>query len=159
MAVTNGVHHLTLFTQDMDRLIRFYEKMFDAETAYDMSEPSPDGGTVRHALIDLGGGFSLHPFQMPRPTGHERGSMTMGTRGHIDHVALKVEDEDALQTVRRRLVDAGASDGTITDFGVIRLLSFEDPVGMEGEVARWTSSDHAFSFQERRREHWERTVI
>lgn len=56
MPVTVGAHHLTLFTHDMDRFIRFYEEIFDAETKFDLSEPGPGGGTLRHSLIDVGGG-------------------------------------------------------------------------------------------------------
>ncbi len=154
MPVTVGAHHLTLFTHDMDRLIRFYEKVFDAETMFDLSEPGPGGGTLRHSLIDLGGGFALHPFQMPEPTGFEAGSMQMGKRGHIDHLALKVDSEEKLQEIRRRLVQAGASDGTITDFGAVRLVNFEDPDGMEGEVARWTGSRDVLGFEDRKQEFW-----
>jgi len=154
MPITSGAHHLTVFTGDLDRLIRFYEDIFEANAKYDLAEPGPGGGILRHALIDLGGGFALHPFQMPEPTGYESGSMQMGKRGHIDHLALKVEDEERLQTIRRRLVDAGASDGTVTDFGAIRLLNFEDPDGMEGEVALWMEHERAVSFQERRQERW-----
>jgi catechol 2,3-dioxygenase-like lactoylglutathione lyase family enzyme len=154
MPITKGAHHLTLFTDDLDRLIRFYEAMFDASTMFDLSETGPGGSILRHALIDLGGGFALHPFRMSAPTGHESGSAEMGKRGHIDHFALAVEDEERLQTVRRRLVDAGASDGTITDFGAVRLLTFRDPDGMEGEVALWTGEERVLHFQERRREPW-----
>jgi catechol 2,3-dioxygenase-like lactoylglutathione lyase family enzyme len=138
----------------MDRFLRFYEEVFDAETRFDLSEPGPGGGTFRHSLIDLGEGFALHPFQMPEPTGYEDGSMQMGKRGHIDHLALKVDDEAGLQEIRRRLVKAGASDGTITDFGAIRLVTFRDPDGMEGEVARWTDSKRVLRFDERKREIW-----
>lgn len=80
--------------------------------------------------------------------------MQMGKRGHIDHLALKVDDEERLQEIRRRLVKAGASDGTITDFGAIRLVSFKDPDGMEGEVARWTDSKSVLGFHERKQEAW-----
>ncbi|WP_287344489.1 hypothetical protein [Mesorhizobium sp.] len=111
------------------------KKIFDAETKFYLSEPGPGGGTLRHSLTDVGGGFALHPFQMPEPTGYEDGSMQMGKRGHIDHLALKVHDEECLQEVRRRRVKAGASDGTITDFGAVRLVTFKDPDGREGEVA------------------------
>ncbi|RWP37242.1 VOC family protein [Mesorhizobium sp.] len=154
MPVTVGAHHLTLFTHDMDRFIRFYEEIFDAETKFDLSEPGPGGGTLRHSLIDFGGGFALHPFQMPEPTGYEDGSMQMGKRGHIDHLALKVHDEECLQEVRRRLVKASASDGTITDFGAVRLVTFKAPDGMEGEVAWWTDSKRVLGFEERKRELW-----
>ncbi|WP_245493042.1 MULTISPECIES: hypothetical protein [unclassified Mesorhizobium] len=81
--------------------------------------------------------------------------MQMGKRGHIDHLALKVDDEERLQEVRRRLVKAGASDGTIADFGAIRLVSFKDPDGMEGEVARWTDSKRVLGFHERKQETWQ----
>lgn len=153
MPLTAGAHHLTLFTRDMDRLIRFYVEVFEAETRLDLSEPGP-GGPIRHALVDLGRDFALHAFQMPEPTGHEEGSMQMGKRGHLDHLALQVDGEERLQEVRRRLVAAGASDGTITDFGMIRLVTFADPDGMEGEVARWTGSDLALAFPDRRQEPW-----
>ncbi len=73
MPITVRAHHLTLFTSDIDRLIEFYEQMFDAVTRSDLKEIGPGGGTLRHVLIDLGGGFSQHPFQMPGPTGYEAG--------------------------------------------------------------------------------------
>lgn len=157
MPVTSGAHHLAIFTADMDRLIAFYEAMFDAETRFDISEPGPGGGVVRHALIDLGQGFMLHPFQMPEPTGHEAGSMQMARRGHIDHLALQVPDEETLQDVRQRLFEAGASDGVVTDFGAIRLVAFADPDGMEGEVAVWTGKDRVLSFGERGREPYDQS--
>ncbi|WP_246647140.1 hypothetical protein [Rhizobium laguerreae] len=49
---------------------------------------------------------------------------------------------------------AGASDGTITDFGAVRLVTFKDPDGTEGEVARWTDSRRVLGFEERKRELW-----
>lgn len=154
MPITAGAHHLAMFTHDMDRLIRFYEEVFGAVTKFDLSEPFPGGGVIRHAMVDLGGGFALHPFQMPVPTGQEDGSMKMGKRGHLDHLALKVNDEERLQEIRRRLVKAGASDGTVTDFGAVRLVAFKDPDGMEGEVARWADSERILGFEERKREAW-----
>lgn len=154
MPITSGAHHLTVFTSDLDRLIAFYKNVFEAGVRYDLREPAPGGGVLRHVLIELGGGFALHPFQMPEPTGFESGSMQMGKRGHIDHLALKVEDEEQLQAIRRRLVDAGASDGTVTDFGTVRLVNFKDPDGMEGEIALWKHDERALTFQERRQEPW-----
>jgi catechol 2,3-dioxygenase-like lactoylglutathione lyase family enzyme len=57
MPLTVGAHHLTLFTLDMDRFIRFYEEIFDAETKFDLSEPGPGGGILRHSLIRPRGRF------------------------------------------------------------------------------------------------------
>lgn len=155
MPLTSGAHHVAVFTADLDRLRAFYESVFGAVTLWDITEPGPGGGPLRHALIDLGGGFALHPFQMPSATGHEAGSMAMGRRGHIDHIALKVSDEAGLQILRGRLVEAGASSGTISDFGAVRLLTFEDPDGMEGEVALWTGAEKLLPMPDRRQEPWE----
>lgn len=78
----------------------------------------------------------------------------IGQRIAQRHLALKVYDEECLQEVRRRLVKAGASNGTITDFGAVRLVTFKDPDGMEGEVARWTDNKRVLGFEERKRELW-----
>lgn len=43
----------------------------------------------------------------------------MFERGRIDHVGLAVADQDALVQVRDRLVELGASDGVVTDFGPV----------------------------------------
>ena len=58
----------------------------------------------------------------------------MWGRGRIDHVGLQAASEEAFATIRQRLIDAGASDGTVNDFGSARSMFFRDPDGLEGEV-------------------------
>ena len=41
---------------------------------------------------------------------------------------------EAFATIRGRLVEHGASDGTVNDFGGAWSLFFRDPDGLEGEV-------------------------
>lgn len=60
MALLNGIHHLATLTADMDRLIGFYERVFDARLLLDMEEEG-----LRHAFIELGPSTVLHPFQIP----------------------------------------------------------------------------------------------
>lgn len=146
MPLATGCNHIAMHTQDLERLIGFYEAVFDAEVKMDMQE-----GPVRHALIDLGGGFCLHPFERADSNPHAAGSSAMFDRGHLDHLAIDVGDEETFQLIRARLVDVGASDGTITDFGSVRSVYFEDPDGMGAEVATW--SDRApLKFEDRRQE-------
>jgi catechol 2,3-dioxygenase-like lactoylglutathione lyase family enzyme len=133
MPLTAGFNHIAILTEDLDRLLRFYEGIFGVEVpaAWNVDEPG-----VRHAMIDIGHGAALHAFESdgnPWATG----SLTMFERGHIDHLAINVADIDTFTEVRRRLVAAGASDGTITDFGMVWTLSFEDPDGLDAEVALW----------------------
>lgn len=122
MPLAAGCNHIAMHTQDLDRLIAFYEEVFDAEVTVDMQE-SP----IRHALVDLGGGFCLHPFQHADGSSHAAGSNAMFDRGHLDHLAIDVGDVETFQLLRTRLVDAGASDGTITDFGAVRCVWFRRP--------------------------------
>ena len=88
-------------------------------------------------MIDLGG-FSLHPFQFKDGNSNAAASPKLFDRGHIDHLAIKFDDPTAFELARKRLVDAGVSDGKLTDFGIIRLVQFKDPDGMGCEIAIWS---------------------
>ena len=120
MQLLNDIHHLTFITADMDRLIGFYERIFDARVTVDLEEEG-----LRHAFIEVGPHTVLHPFQVPgvEPPGPE----PMFKRGRLDHFALQAASEPAFREVRRRLVAERASDGAVTDMGSLLLLSFIDP--------------------------------
>jgi len=55
-------------------------------------------------------------------------------RGRLDHLALQAASIEAFDEIRGRLVERGASDGFVTDFGHILSLFFRDPDGLEAEV-------------------------
>lgn len=133
MVLSNGCNHVTIVTQDLDRFIEFYTRHFDAEVRMDLDE-----GALRHALIDMGAGFCLHPFQVTWPNEHDQGLEDIFARGHVDHFALNIPDRTAFETLRKRLVESGASDGRVRDFGMVQIMSFQDPDGMECELALWT---------------------
>ena len=128
MALTAGPHHLATVTADLDRLIRFYEQVFDATMTMDLNEEG-----LRHAFLDLGGGFVLHPFEVPGLDVPQGEVPTFG-RGRIDHLALKASTSDAFWTLRERIYLAGASDGEVTDMGPLLSAGFTDPDGLWGEV-------------------------
>lgn len=65
----------------------------------------------------------------------------MFQRGRIDHFALNVADAETFERLRSDLIQRGASDGTVTDFGVIRVLSFTDPDGHTLELAHWAGGE------------------
>jgi len=58
----------------------------------------------------------------------------MWGRGRIDHIGLQAADAVAFAEIGERLVAAGASDGTVNDFGGSLSMFFRDPDGLEGEV-------------------------
>lgn len=125
----SGIHHVATITRDMDRLVAFYGGVFDAHPIFDLIAPGID---LRHVGIDLGQGF-LHAWEVPE---EQTGTFPqdMFRRGRTDHFALCAPNEEALETLRSRLVDADACDGSITDFGSVLSVWFTDPDGMELEV-------------------------
>jgi catechol 2,3-dioxygenase-like lactoylglutathione lyase family enzyme len=123
-----GIHHLSTLTADMDRLIGFYERVFDARVTLDMEE---DG--LRHTFIELGSGTVLHPFQIPG-IDVPQDEIPMFQRGRLDHFGLNAASEDAFHELRRRVIAEGAGDGLVTDMGPLLSFSFTDPDGAGLEV-------------------------
>ena len=113
----NGIHHLTSLTADMDRLIGFYERVFDARTTLDLTE---DG--LRHAFIELGPNTVLHPFQVPGGD-VPQGDVPMFARGRIDHFGVNAASEGA-----------GVDDAVVSDMGSLLSFTYEDPDGVRSEV-------------------------
>jgi hypothetical protein len=64
----------------------------------------------------------------------------MFERGRIDHFALQVGDVQTFERLREALLARGLTDGAVTDFGVLRVLTFEDPDGHSVELAHWVGS-------------------
>ncbi len=124
--LVDGIHHVAFLTSDIDRLIAFYERIFDAQLI-GMRE---DAGR-RHALVDVGGTV-LHPFEVPADGVPSR--QQMFERGRLDHLAFDAASEEAFLEIRRRLIaeDAQATDGgLVTDMGGgVWSISFHDPDGM-----------------------------
>ena len=60
MQLLNDIHHLTFVTADMDRLIAFYTRIFEARVTVDLQEEG-----LRHAFIEVGPHTVLHPFEVP----------------------------------------------------------------------------------------------
>jgi catechol 2,3-dioxygenase-like lactoylglutathione lyase family enzyme len=131
MALVNDLHHMTFLTADMDRLIAFYERIFDAQVTFDRVE---EGG-VRHAFIEIGPHTLLHPFEVPGVD--VPGRQAMFERGRLDHFALNATSEEAFREIRRRLIAESAhatEGGLVTDMGSMWSFSFHDPDGMWSEL-------------------------
>jgi catechol 2,3-dioxygenase-like lactoylglutathione lyase family enzyme len=133
MKLLNDIHHLTFITGDMDRLIAFYQRVFEARVTIDLEEEG-----LRHAFIELGPHTVLHPFQIPgvEPPGEQ----PMFQRGRLVHFALNAASEEAFRELHRRVVAEGASDGVVTDMGALLLFNFTDPDQGRHEVV-WAKPD------------------
>jgi catechol 2,3-dioxygenase-like lactoylglutathione lyase family enzyme len=130
MPLLNGIHHLTFVTADMNRLIVFYQRVFDAQVTLDLEEEG-----IRHAFIDVGPNTVLHPFEIPGIA--PPASLPMFQRGRLDHFALHARNEDAFRELHRRIMVEGRDDGEVIDMGLLLLFSFTDPDDGLHEVVWW----------------------
>jgi catechol 2,3-dioxygenase-like lactoylglutathione lyase family enzyme len=130
MPITSGFNHVATMTADLDRLVAFYEEVFDATVTFSMEA---EGDHPRMFILDLGGGAALNAFEVPADQiiGEQR---KQGARGAIDHFGLAVDSLTTLEKVRDRLVAAGADIGEIQQLGGEWSLFFRDIDGMELEV-------------------------
>jgi catechol 2,3-dioxygenase-like lactoylglutathione lyase family enzyme len=124
----DGINHVAVLTADTDRFVEFYQDMFDATVLGEMREEG-----MRLTIVGLGASGELNVFELD---GNEEASkqVPMFGRGRLDHLALQAPSLEAFDEVRQRLMAAGASDGFVTDFGLVLSLFFRDPDGLEAEV-------------------------
>jgi catechol 2,3-dioxygenase-like lactoylglutathione lyase family enzyme len=126
-AVVTGFNHVAVVTEDLDRLIDFYGAAFGLEVGREVVDEH------RHAVLRVGADSLLHAFEVP-DNPHAVATGGMLDRGHLDHLAFTAPDLEAFEDIRARLVELGASDGEVRDFGIGYSLSFRDPDGMSSEV-------------------------
>jgi len=131
MPITSGFDHVATLTTDLDRFAEWYGRVFGAVVTFSMEA---EGDHPRMFILDLGGGSALNVFEVSEEAiiGERR---RVGARGAIDHFGLAVDTLATLETVRERLVEAGADVGDIQVLGgETHSLFFRDVDGMELEV-------------------------
>lgn len=131
MVLLDGVNHIAWISKDVARLGRFYAEVFDAEVGPTWPHGQEPGETM--TVIRIGPQTEINVVTIEGNTEVDRQTPMWG-RGRIDHFGLSAASPEAFETIRRRLIDAGASDGTVTDFGSVHSMFFRDPDGLEGEV-------------------------
>ena len=68
------------------------------------------------SIVDIGDGTMLNIFDIRGNTEAAR-QVPMFGRGRIDHIGLRAKDMAAFEEIRRRLMQRGAADDFVTDFG------------------------------------------
>jgi catechol 2,3-dioxygenase-like lactoylglutathione lyase family enzyme len=124
-----GINHVATITKDTQRLHAFYREVFDA-TVFADREETPG---VRLSFITLGEYTQLNVFQIKDNAEADK-QVPMFGRGRIDHIGLEAADKESFDEIRRRLIERGAADTFVTDFGGGISVFFRDPDGLEGEV-------------------------
>jgi catechol 2,3-dioxygenase-like lactoylglutathione lyase family enzyme len=128
--LTDGINHVGMLTADTDRFVEFYGSVFGATVDGEMRVPEEG---MRLTFVKLGEVGELNVFELE---GNDEASkqVPMFGRGRLDHLAIQAADLEAFEIIRDRLIERGASDGFVTDFGPVLSLFFRDPDGLEAEV-------------------------
>jgi catechol 2,3-dioxygenase-like lactoylglutathione lyase family enzyme len=127
----DGINHIATISNDAKRLGDFYAAVFDAEVGPTRAHGEGSGETM--TMIRIGPHTELNVFVIDGNQQADHQTPMWG-RGRIDHIGLQAESPEAFDTIRARLVEVGASDGHVNDFGAVRSMFFRDPDGLEGEV-------------------------
>jgi catechol 2,3-dioxygenase-like lactoylglutathione lyase family enzyme len=133
MSAVTGLSHVAVNTADLDRFRRFYEDLLGIPMAVSMRMTQPP--YLRHAMFQPADATLLHVFEVPGYDPQAQGiGADIGERGRVDHFAFMVRDHIALAELSERLQAAGATDGTLTDFGPVLSLHLTDPDGLQLEL-------------------------
>lgn len=125
----DGVNHVAILTNDTDRMVRFYEEVFEASVRTQVHE----GDGVVLTFVRIGPSAELNVFEVQGNTEAQRQTPMFG-RGRIDHLGLQAGSLEAFDTIRDRLIERHSTGGFVTDFGPVLSLFFRDPDGLECEV-------------------------
>lgn len=115
--------HVVLKVRDLERSTRFYTEVLGFRK-----------------VAELAGRMAF--FTATGENHHDIGLMAVGPSAPdpdpasvgLYHVAIRLEDEDAVRAAYRRLVEAGADVVGASDHGVSRSVYLRDPDGIELEL-------------------------
>lgn len=131
-----GLHHFAIGTTDMEKTKAFYTGTLGLPHTQTWREEFPGGpnGPMRymHCFFELGDGSALAFFQFAE--GHRRAPEKLPREVFDHHIALKMDDTDAVLAMREKL-KAAKIPSAVIDHGYCYSLYTRDPNGMLVEFA------------------------
>jgi catechol 2,3-dioxygenase-like lactoylglutathione lyase family enzyme len=124
MVKYTGIHHLAMITDDMDKTIRFWRDLLGMR----MLAATGDGRN-RQYYFEITENNIISFFEWPssaNPEIKEHGEPTPDPLA-FDHVAIGVEDDDALHAVKKTLESAGFWVSHVVDHGFFHSIYSYDP--------------------------------
>ena len=131
-----GIHHVAYRCRDARETVEFYRDVLGMDfilaiaedTVPSTGEPDP----YMHVFLDAGGGNVLAFFELPNAPDMRRDE---ATPAWVQHVAFKVDSEEALMAARARAEARGLEVVGPTHHGVFKSIYFFDPNGHRLELA------------------------
>jgi catechol 2,3-dioxygenase-like lactoylglutathione lyase family enzyme len=136
-----GVHHIGLATHKAEETIKFYTEVMDWDFSLNDKLHPAAGGHMRHMFFDTGDGMFfafLCPKEVPGISEDFATdiSSAVGLPPGFYHIALWVDDLEALEAKRRDLISRGLQGASpIVDHDFCKSFYFRDPNGLQLEYA------------------------
>ena len=136
MSHLKGIHHVAYRCKDAKETVEFYARVLGMDFQIAFAEDHvPSTGAYdpyMHVFLDAGGGNVLAFFELPQQP-------QMGRDPHtpewVQHIAFKVDSEQALLEGKARAEAFGCEVIGPTDHGIFRSIYFFDPNGHRLELA------------------------
>ena len=156
-----GMHHIGLATHDMEATLEFYEEVLGFPAVVCETIEIPDGGSIRHAFFDTGGGEMVAFMELNDvedvatdfDTGINRG---LGTGSGVYHFAFEVGSPSELLEKRDALEARGVKVRGVVDHGWCQSIYFRDPNFLQLEFCCLSHELNEKNLAGRHSEAWKR---
>ena len=140
-----GIHHTAYRCKDAKETVEWYAKVLgmDYTTAF-AEDHVPSTGAYdpyMHVFIDAGNGNVLAFFELPNQPDMGRDP---NTPQWVQHLALKVDSEEALLAAKEHIVSLGIDVLGPTHHGIFKSIYFFDPNGHRVELATDIGTDEQY---------------
>jgi catechol 2,3-dioxygenase-like lactoylglutathione lyase family enzyme len=138
MVQYQGIHHLALATNDMDKTVRFYRDILGMPLV--ATSGNRPGRSYRHYFFQLGPQQTIAFFEWPGMLEEFHKPAGLPARGPVqfDHVAFGVASVAELEKLQQELQRKGLEVTEIIDHGFCQSIYFTDPNGIALEASVWT---------------------
>ena len=138
MVKFNGINHLALVTEDMEKTVKFYRDVLGMPLVATTGN-RPDLYPYRHYFFALGEGNTIAFFEWPGMVEefHKPAGAPVRGRVQFDHVSFNVESEEALIELKARLEQNDVEVTRVVDHRIIHSIYFTDPNGIALEASYW----------------------
>jgi glyoxylase I family protein len=135
------IHHVAYRCRDAKETGEFYQRVLNMEFllafAEDQVPSTKEPDPYMHVFLDAGMGNVLAFFELPTKADMDR---DQNTPKWVQHIAMEVEDYDALIEAKRHIAGEGVEVLGPTNHGIFQSLYFFDPNGHRLELVANTQT-------------------
>ncbi|MDY6844010.1 MAG: VOC family protein [Thermodesulfobacteriota bacterium] len=132
MVTYNGINHLAMATQNMDKTIRFWRDLLGMRLVAGLGQPG-----YRHYFFQISPHDLIAFFEWPgvEPASHKEHGKPVNGPFIFDHVSFGVETEEDLWELKDNLASAGFHVSDVVNHGFIYSIYTFDPNGIPIEFS------------------------